>query len=96
MLARLLVLVAIVTKLHEFRFFGVLTIRETALVLGVSTTTVEDDWSVARAWLSRELIALPAFMLIVLLYAAAHYLELTQPLFVIKGLVVCGVFVLEP
>ncbi len=39
------------------------------------------------SWLSRELIALPAFMLIVLLYAAAHYFELTRPLFVIKGLV---------
>ena len=39
------------------------------------------------SWLSRELIALPVFMLIVVLYAAAHYFELTQPLFVVKGLV---------
>ncbi len=39
------------------------------------------------SWLSRELIALPAFMLIVLLYGGAHYFELTQPLLVIKGLV---------
>lgn len=39
----------------ELRAFGGLTIRETAAVLGVSTTTVEDDWAVARAWLARDL-----------------------------------------
>ena len=39
----------------ELRFFAGLTVRETADVLGVSTRTVEDDWSFARAWLSREL-----------------------------------------
>jgi len=37
------------------------------------------------SWLSRELIALPAFMVLVVLYGAAHYLGLTEPLFVIKG-----------
>ena len=37
------------------------------------------------SWLSRELIALPAFIGLVLLYGAAHYLGLTEPLFVIKG-----------
>jgi len=37
------------------------------------------------SWLSRELIALPAFMLLVALYAGAHYLGLTQPWLVIKG-----------
>lgn len=39
----------------ELRYFGGLTIRETAEVLGVSHTTVEDDWKVARAWLRREI-----------------------------------------
>jgi DMSO reductase anchor subunit len=37
------------------------------------------------SWLSRELIALPAFIVLVLLYGVAHYFELTAPLFVIKG-----------
>lgn len=37
------------------------------------------------SWLSRELIALPAFMGLVILYAGAHYLRLTEPLLVIKG-----------
>jgi DMSO reductase anchor subunit len=36
------------------------------------------------SWLSRELIALPAFMLFVLLYGAAHYFGMTSPLFVIR------------
>lgn len=39
----------------ELRFFAGLSVRETSEVLGVSTRTVEDDWSFARAWLSREL-----------------------------------------
>lgn len=37
------------------------------------------------SWLSRELIALPVFMLLVFLYALVHYLGWTQPWFVIKG-----------
>jgi DMSO reductase anchor subunit len=37
------------------------------------------------SWLSRELIALPAFIVLVLLYGVAHYFEITEPLFVIKG-----------
>ncbi len=37
------------------------------------------------SWLSRELIALPAFMGLVFFYGLAHYLELTEPMFVIKG-----------
>ena len=41
----------------ELRFFGGLTIADTAHVVGVSTTTVEDDWHMARAWLGRELQA---------------------------------------
>ncbi len=39
----------------ELRFFGGLTIDETAAALGIGTTTVEDDWAFARAWLRREL-----------------------------------------
>jgi DMSO reductase anchor subunit len=37
------------------------------------------------SWLSRELIALPLFMLFVMLYAVAHYFDATAPMFVIKG-----------
>src|SRR5688500_17291598 len=40
-------------RIVELRFFGGLTIEETAEVLGISHATVERDWSVARAWLRR-------------------------------------------
>jgi RNA polymerase sigma-70 factor, ECF subfamily len=43
------------SRLVELRFFGGLTIEETAGLLGVSHATVEREWSVARAWLRREL-----------------------------------------
>jgi len=39
----------------ELRYFGGLTIRETAAVLGVSDKTIEGDWTLARAWLARAL-----------------------------------------
>jgi RNA polymerase sigma factor (TIGR02999 family) len=39
----------------ELRFFGGLSLEETAAVLGVSTDTIGRDWSAARAWLLREL-----------------------------------------
>jgi RNA polymerase sigma factor (TIGR02999 family) len=42
-------------RVVELRFFGGLTIDDTALALGVGTTTVEDDWAFARSWLRREL-----------------------------------------
>jgi RNA polymerase sigma factor (TIGR02999 family) len=42
-------------RIVELRYFGGLTIEETAEVLGVSDTTVEREWRVARAWLRREL-----------------------------------------
>lgn len=42
-------------KVVELRFFGGLTIEETAEVMGVSSGTVKRDWVVARAWLYREL-----------------------------------------
>ncbi len=37
------------------RFFAVMEVEETAAALGVSEATVKRDWSVARAWLNREL-----------------------------------------
>lgn len=37
------------------RYFGGLTIDETAAVLGVSGDTIKRDWNIARAWLRREL-----------------------------------------
>ena len=39
----------------ELRFFGGLTVEETAHVLAVSTDTVLRDWKLAKAWLLREL-----------------------------------------
>ena len=42
-------------RVVELRFFGGLTIAETARTLGIGTTTVEDDWAFARAWLGRRL-----------------------------------------
>jgi RNA polymerase sigma factor (TIGR02999 family) len=41
----------------ELRFFGGLTIEETAEAMGVSHATVERDWNFARAWLRREMSA---------------------------------------
>ncbi len=43
------------SKLVELRFFGGLSVEETAEVLKVSPGTVRRDWSLARAWLHREL-----------------------------------------
>ncbi|HSE38991.1 MAG TPA: ECF-type sigma factor, partial [Blastocatellia bacterium] len=37
------------------RVFGGLTVEETAEVLGVSPRTVKREWSMARAWLHRQL-----------------------------------------
>lgn len=42
-------------RVVELRYFGGLTTKEIAEVLGVSTRTVEGDWTHARAWLRREL-----------------------------------------
>jgi RNA polymerase sigma-70 factor (ECF subfamily) len=43
------------SKVVELRFFGGLTVEETAAVLMVSPETVMRDWKLARAWLRREL-----------------------------------------
>jgi len=43
------------SRVVELRFFGGLSIAETAEVLKVSEGTVRRDWSLAQAWLHREL-----------------------------------------
>ena len=42
-------------RVVELRFFGGLTIKETAEVIGISTATVERDWILAKAWLYADL-----------------------------------------
>lgn len=42
-------------RVVECRYFGGLTVAETAEALGVSAATVKRDWRVARAWLFREM-----------------------------------------
>lgn len=43
------------SQMVELRFFGGLSIEETAEVLGVSPGTVMRDWTLAKAWLRREI-----------------------------------------
>lgn len=43
------------SKVVEMRFFGGLSVEETAAALGVSPDTVMRDWRLAKAWLLREL-----------------------------------------
>src|SRR6516165_4576468 len=43
------------SKVLEMRFFGGLSVEETAEILGVAPNTVVRDWNFARAWLHREL-----------------------------------------
>ena len=43
------------SRIVEMRFFGGLSIEETAEVLGVSPGTVMRDWTLAKAWLRREI-----------------------------------------
>ena len=42
-------------QIVELKFFGGLSINETAEVLGIGHATVERDWKMARAWLRRQL-----------------------------------------
>ncbi len=42
-------------KIVELRFFGGLTIEETAHTLKISDSTVKREWTVAKAWLHREI-----------------------------------------
>lgn len=46
-------------QIVELRFFGGLSIEETAGVLGVSPGTVMRDWTLAKAWLRREISSDP-------------------------------------
>jgi RNA polymerase sigma factor (TIGR02999 family) len=43
------------SRVIEMRFFGGLSVKETAVVLGVSPETVMRDWKLARAWLLQEI-----------------------------------------
>lgn len=43
------------SKIVELRFFGGLSVRETAEVMKVSSDTVKRDWNLAKVWLFREL-----------------------------------------
>jgi RNA polymerase sigma factor (TIGR02999 family) len=47
-------------RVVELRYFGGLTIEETAEVMNVSPATVKRDWTLAKAWLRRELGAAAA------------------------------------
>jgi RNA polymerase sigma-70 factor (ECF subfamily) len=42
-------------RVVELRFFGGLTVEETAEVMGISAGTVKREWSMARAWLRRAI-----------------------------------------
>lgn len=46
-------------RVVELRFFGGLTVDETAEVLNISSVTVMRDWSTAKAWLYREMTCGP-------------------------------------
>jgi RNA polymerase sigma factor (TIGR02999 family) len=43
------------SRIVELRYFGGLTIEETAEVLGIAPVTVSVNWRLAKAWLSREI-----------------------------------------
>ena len=43
------------SRIIEMRFFGGLSIEETATALDISPATVKREWSTARAWLQREM-----------------------------------------
>jgi RNA polymerase sigma factor (sigma-70 family) len=43
------------SQVVELRFFGGLSVEETADLLGISVETVKRDWRFAKLWLSREL-----------------------------------------
>ena len=43
------------SRLIELRFFGGLSVEETAVVMGISPRTVKREWAAARAWLRLEM-----------------------------------------
>jgi RNA polymerase sigma factor (TIGR02999 family) len=54
-LSRLAAIDAQQARIVELRYFGGLTIEETAEVVGISPATVKREWAMARAWLKRAL-----------------------------------------
>jgi RNA polymerase sigma factor (TIGR02999 family) len=48
------------SRVVELRFFGGLSIEETADVLGISPSTVKRDWAAAKAWLYRDMSTRPS------------------------------------
>lgn len=48
------------SRIVELRFFGGLTIEETAEVLGISESTVKRDWILAKTWIGKTLSAASA------------------------------------
>ena len=46
-------------RIVELRFFGGLTVEETAEVVGISPATVKREWAIAKGWLYRELTGEP-------------------------------------
>jgi RNA polymerase sigma factor (TIGR02999 family) len=45
------------SQIVELRYFGGLTLEETATVTGISLASVKREWTMARAWLRRELVS---------------------------------------
>jgi len=43
------------SRIVELRFFGALTVEETAEAMGLSPATIKREWTLARAWLGREI-----------------------------------------
>ena len=43
------------SRIVELRFFGGLTVEETAEVVGVSTATIKREWAIAKGWLYQTL-----------------------------------------
>jgi RNA polymerase sigma factor (TIGR02999 family) len=58
-LARLEMFDAQQARIVEMHYFAGMSVEETAAALGISARTVDRDWSMARAWLRRELSAMP-------------------------------------
>jgi RNA polymerase sigma-70 factor (ECF subfamily) len=54
-LLRLALMSERMVQVVELRIFGGLTMKEVAFNLGISKRTADDDWSVAKKWLTREL-----------------------------------------
>jgi RNA polymerase sigma factor (TIGR02999 family) len=57
-LTRLQLIDAPQSRIVELRYFGGLTLEETASVAGISIASVKREWVMARAWLRRELATL--------------------------------------